>query len=405
MRRFVSMGPGMVVLVAVLAVVVAAPAAIRQIDVARIAATVLLAQDRLDSSTFLEDANQSMRDVADAALPSVVHIRARSRFRGPAAWGAGWVLDDQGHVVTNAHVVSDSSSIRVELYDGRVREATVVGTDEHTDIAVLQLDAEGMIPMRRASGEAVFIGDRVFAFGSPFGIKFSMSEGIVSGLGRSDDRIRGSTGYTNYIQTDAAINPGNSGGPLVDVNGKVIGMNTAIANAADGQSQGQSAGIGFAIPLETIEAITAQIIDENEILRGYLGISLAPGNEFNRQFAREQFDVDFDGAGVLVRDAPRGQPASRSGLLAGDVILSVDGQATPTSDVLRSVVSTRTPGYEIPVEIWRDGDVEGLTVKLGAAYHRVERQGNRDVLTLDYIENSENMSLEQIRREVRRRQQ
>ena len=120
-----------------------------------------------------------------------------------------------------------------------------------------------------------------------------MSDGIVSGLGRSDDRIRGSRGYTNYLQTDAAINPGNSGGPLVDVNGKLVGMNTAIANATDdSSSQGQSAGIGFAIPLESIEAITDQLLTEDQILRGYLGISLGRFNEFNRENARGEFGVD-----------------------------------------------------------------------------------------------------------------
>jgi len=407
MRRFVSIGPGLVVLVAVLVVVIVAPGAIRRIDVARIAATVMMAQGRLDESSLLEQANQSTRDIADAVLPSVVHIRAVTNnglTRQSNSWGAGWVLDESGHVVTNAHVVEGATRVRVELYDGRVRDAEIVGSDEHTDIAVLQVEADGMVPMRRATGQAVHVGDKVFAFGSPFGIKFSMSEGIVSGLGRSDDRIRGSSGYTNYIQTDAAINPGNSGGPLVDVNGRLVGMNTAIANSTNGQlTQGQSAGVGFAIPLESIEAISAQLVSNSQILRGYLGISLAFGNEFNREMARARFGVDFDGSGVLVDRIPDDQPAQQAGMKAGDVIVEVDGVPTPTGDVLRSIVSIRHPGQVVPVTIWRDGEYKTLDVQLGAAYHYLSRDANgRAVLNLDYVPGSESMSETEIRKWIKR---
>lgn len=406
MRRFVSVGPGMVVLLAVAVVVFAAPAAIRQIDAARIAATVLLAQNRLDQSSMLEQANASVRDVAQAVLPSVVHIRAESRRMGgrtTRAWGAGWVLDEAGHIVTNAHVLEDADRIRVELYDGRVRDAVLVGLDTHTDIAVIRIDAPGVVPLRRASGQPVYIGDKVFAFGSPFGIKFSMSEGIISGLGRSDDRIRGSTGYTNYLQTDAAINPGNSGGPLVDVNGKLVGMNTAIANATDDSgSQGQSAGIGFAIPLESIEAITDQLLNEDQILRGFLGIGLSGFNEFNREFARGEYGVDYDGVGVIIDRTPSDQPASQAGLQRGDVIVAIDGNATPTSDVLRSLVSIRRPGQIVPVEIYRDGDYETIEVRLGAGYHYLEQTQRGLVPQIEYVPGSEKMSESQIRRWIAR---
>ncbi|MCA9310468.1 MAG: trypsin-like peptidase domain-containing protein, partial [Phycisphaerales bacterium] len=229
MRRFLSYGPGLLVLLTVMTVFLVGPVLIRNMQVARIEGMVQVAQHTLDNGNILEEINAANRAVADAALPSVVHIESRAtrsdpdesderfRFSAPTS-GAGWVYDAEGHIITNAHVVANSNDARVEFFDGRVRRAEIVAMDEYTDVAVLRVDpgSAGVIPVRRATGAPLQIGEQVYAFGSPFGIKFSVTRGIVSGLGRTSAAnlggLRGS-GYTNFIQTDAAINPGNSGGP------------------------------------------------------------------------------------------------------------------------------------------------------------------------------------------------
>lgn len=409
MRRFLSYGPGIIVLLTVTIVFLAGPILVRQMQVARIQGIVTVAQHQLDSGNILEQINSANRAVADASLPSVVHIESRMtlngddeeddrfRFSSPTS-GAGWVYDNSGHLITNAHVVEGADSAEVEFYDGRVRNATIVGLDRYTDVAVLKIDSgiAGVIPFRRATDEALSIGEQVYAFGSPFGIKFSMTRGIVSGLGRTSAAnlggLRGSN-YTNYIQTDAAINPGNSGGPLVDIYGRVVGMNTAIANNVQTMEpglQGQSAGIGFAVPLETIESVADQIIDSGFVIRGYLGINI--GRPLSPEDA---LAAGFDDVGVLVEGVPVGQPARKSGLQRNDIIVSVAGRPTPDGGVLRAVVSVQEPGSPVAVRYWREGEYMDATIRLGGAYHR--RGGLR------YVEGSEAMSLSEIRRIVRDR--
>ena len=269
--------------------------------------------------------------------------------------------------------------------------------------AVVKIDpGVGVMPLNRASGEPIKVGQRVFAFGSPFSIKFSMSQGIISGLGRSEAAsfLNMIGGYTNFIQTDAAMNPGNSGGPLVDVNARLVGMNAAIANNVDSDGdglQGQSAGIGFAIPVDTVEAVVAQLIDEDSdvVLRGYLGINLT------------RFDMDpqtasrlgYAGPGVLVAATPAGQPASKGGIERGDIITEINNVATPTSDILRSLISIQRPGEPVSITVWRpdnrgSGEFLDLSVRLGAAYN-VGRN-------LRYIEGSEDMTRAQIYRAIER---
>ncbi len=426
MRRFITLGPALVVLAAVVVVVLAAPAAVRSIELSKIAADVTLAQTRLDQNTVLAQINQATRDVADAVMPGVVHIQARSQSRRvtdddenraeeprrrtfPRASGSGWFFNDQGYIVTNAHVIEGADQLRVELHDGRVRTAEVIGADRPTDIAVLRVDVgPGVIPLRRGTGRALFVGDRVFAFGSPFGIKFSMSQGIISGLGRSEAApvVGGISGYTNYIQTDAAINPGNSGGPLVDVHGRVVGVNAAIANGVnfqnEGSLQGQSAGIGFAIPIETVESVVEQLIRHDIVLRGFLGISLPIGLEFGPELveaikASEGVTIDYDGTGVLVTDVSSGQPADKAGLKKYDLILFVDDQPTPNSDVLRSMISVKRPGDRVTLKYFRDGEMRETVARLGAARQGRGPDGRPGLV---YIDGSENMSLDEIRKRI-----
>lgn len=418
MRRFVSFGPAIVVITAAMLVLALAPVAVRNAQLAGISASVRLAQARLDDgSSLLEQINQATRDIATAVLPGVVHIRVSSRsesedgarrFGVQRASAAGWFYNTDGFVVTNAHVVDGATSIRVELYDGRVRLATLVAKDERTDIAVLRVPGiTNSVPLRRATGEPISIGDTVFAFGSPFGVKFSMSRGIVSGLGRSEaaSLVGMRTGYTNFIQTDAAMNPGNSGGPLVDVRGRVLGMSTAIANNVefsfnDRAPQGQSAGIGFAVPIDTIEAVVSQLIESNIVVRGHLGIGLAD----YPQRADLRDGGPYDGAGARILMVREGGPAAKAGLRDGDIVIRVLGQPCMNSDVLRSLVSIRPPGSVIPMTVWRSGETIDLNVRIGAAYFGLvpsESDPNQMTEDLIYVPGSETMTLEQVRERLR----
>ncbi len=406
MRRFFTYGPGLLVLLAVTVALVAAPSAVRRVQFARIAANVTQAQDRLAQGTLLDRMNDEIASIGEAVLPSVVHLDVRfqpsddSGFRRPSfTSGTGWIFNDEGYIVTNAHVVRDARRVDAELYDGRVLRARVIGTDPQTDVAVVKIDpGVGVVPITRSTGNPIRVGERVFAFGSPFSIKFSMSQGIVSGLGRSEaaNFLNMIGGYTNFIQTDAAMNPGNSGGPLVDVNGQLIGMNAAIANNVRDSSgpelQGQSAGIGFAIPLDTVEAIVEQLIDDESdiVLRGYLGINLTQF-DMNSQTASR---LGYGGTGVLVAATPNGQPAAKGGLEPGDIIVEINNVAVPNSDVLRSLISIHRPGENVTIRYWRpdnrgSGEFRDSTVRLGAAF-------NTSGARLQYVPGSEDMTRSQV---------
>ena len=243
MKAITTYGPGLVVLGAVAAVLVGAPAIIRNSNEAHTDANVQLASQRLNQTDVLALINQAQRDVATVVEPSVVHVSTettsnrRRLVESYASSGSGWIWDEDGHIVTNAHVVDGADRIQVQLHDGEVRSATLVGLDLHTDIAVLSVSTGRLQASLRGDSDNIRQGDQVFAFGSPFDFRFSMSRGIVSGLGRSAGLA--DIDYENFIQTDAAINPGNSGGPLTDIRGEVIGMNTAIATG-----RGNSVGGG-----------------------------------------------------------------------------------------------------------------------------------------------------------------
>lgn len=331
-----------------------------------------LARQSLDSDDLLARMNSAVRQVAQAVEPSVVHVAVESGTgirRVRLGQGSGWVYDQRGHIVTNAHVVGEGTQIKVQSHDGRVFDARVLAADQSTDIAVLRVDEpDGLLPARRATGERVEQGDRVFAFGSPFGFKFSMSEGIVSGLARDPRAVGASDAFTNFIQSDAAVNPGNSGGPLVDIRGRVVGMNWMIATAEDergGPTRGvlrQSAGVSFAIPLSTIEPVVEQIIAVGSVSKGFLGINMAVEEEANTQAVQ---GTGYRGRGVAVTGLVIGAPADKAGVAVGEVVTAMDGQPVQNVAELRSGIATKRPGQTARLTLWSGGTLREVTVTLG----------------------------------------
>ena len=291
---------------------------------------------------------------------------------GGTATGSGILMDGDGHVLTNAHVVDGSSSVTVKFGDGDALPAKVLGVDDSTDVAVLAVDPSQVDakPLELGDSDAVKVGDGAIAIGNPYGLDRTVTSGIVSALQRQISAPNGFT-ISDVIQTDAAINPGNSGGPLIDANGRVIGINSQIAT---GSGSSGSVGIGFAVPIDTAKNVAGQIIDGGSVKHAYLGIE---GADLNSELAKV-LNLGVD-EGVLVQKVTPDGPAADAGLEAGnatvgiegaqvkaggDVITAVDGNQISGMDDLISVVNAKQPGDEVTLTVLRDGQSKDITVKL-----------------------------------------
>lgn len=266
--------------------------------------------------------------------------------------GTGFIVTPGGDIVTNNHVVAGADKVTVRLSDGTLLDATVVGTDVATDLALIRVDAGRVLPyVAWGDSRTLRVGQDVVAIGNPFGLGNSVTAGIVSALGRDIS----SGPLDNFIQTDAAINRGNSGGPLFDAAGNVVGINTAIVSPSGG-----SVGIGFAVPSETAKAVIADLSRDGRVARGWLGVSVQPVTT-DLAAANGQKAV----TGALISDVTANTPAAMAGLRRGDVVTAVDGIAVETPRDLTRIVASAKPGTEIAITLQRAGTSTGLAVKLG----------------------------------------
>jgi Do/DeqQ family serine protease len=323
---------------------------------------------------------KAFSNVSKKVTPSVVNISTVGRkkfvqpffeanpffedfFGGPQtrrdkSLGSGFLISADGYIVTNDHVIRDAESIQVKLSNDKVYDATVVGGDQKTDIAVIKIHATGLPAAVLGDSDKLEVGQWAIAIGNPFGLDRTMTVGVISATGRSNMGIET---YENFIQTDASINPGNSGGPLLNVYGEVIGINTAIV--ASGQ------GIGFAIPVNMAKPVFSQLIQKGSVSRGYMGVTIQPiTEELAQSFGLKQ------SKGALINDVIKGSPADTAGIRQGDVITSLNGTEVKDPSHLQRLVAEAGIGKAAKITIFREGTVLELSLMLASADSAPKRQ-------------------------------
>ena len=292
----------------------------------------------VSSTSTIERSPDSVAGLAARVLPSVVSIETTSADGG--ATGSGFVIDANGYLLTNNHVVADSITIKVLLNDGREFAARILGRDESYDLAVLKIEASGLKALQFGDSEKVQVGDPVIAIGSPLGLSGTVTQGIISAKNRpvtaGDDESDSATSFISALQTDAAINPGNSGGPLVDATGAVIGVNSAIASL--GSSGSGSIGLGFAIPINQARKTADQLIKNGKATYPVIGVAI---------------DMNYNGVGALIAKSASailpGGPAAKAGLRAGDLITEIDGKKINAPEELIVEIRTHNVGDEVTI--------------------------------------------------------
>lgn len=328
----------------------------------------------------------SYSEAVDRALPAVVSIYTRrmseqrhpladhpfyrhflrnspQRERQQTALGSGVIVDPDGYLLTNAHVIRDADEIRVLLYDGRETRAEVVGTDPASDLAVLKVDLEQLTAIEVSQPNRAEVGDVVLAIGNPFGVGQTVTQGILSATGRFNLNL---SEYENFLQTDAAINVGNSGGALIDTRGRLLGINTAIYGEGE-----TNVGISFAIPADSAMQVMREIVEHGRVVRGWLGLEVRPLTPARR----EQLGLVDGPEGVQVMDIYPDSPAERAGLQSGDILTHIDGEAVGENGRrgMNRIVAT-APGTEVNLRVLREGEPVELTARIGERSPRTLEQ-------------------------------
>ncbi len=328
------------------------------------AGTPVLAQSSPDTATaedfaFAKRLSRVFKTVAERREKSVVHI-TQLRTVTPTDWfgrpvgranlqqsglGSGVIVSEDGVIITNNHVIRGADKLRVKLNDEREYDARILGTDEATDLAVLKIDVEGQsLPaVGFADSDQLEVGEWVVAIGSPFGLDNSVTQGIISAKGRTVTPRETGVSFEDYIQTDAAINPGNSGGPLLNLEGQIVGINTAIASRTGGYD-----GIGFAVPSNTVKNVLESIVRTGRVARGFLGVDM----------------IDDQNGGVRIQNVVEDSPADNAGLKTGDIITRFQGNAMPLQR-LRNAIAATPAGSKVSIELRRDGETRTVQATLG----------------------------------------
>jgi serine protease Do len=353
--------------------------------------TPAYADDVEDSLKYANGLSTAFQNVADAIAPAVVNISSVKRaavqsvrggapnpFQGspferffgdeffermqppqgpPGGFsqqglGTGVIVNSEGYILTNNHVVEGADEITVRLSDKRSFKAKIVGTDAKTDLAVIKIDAHDLVPAKLGDSTLLKIGEWVVASGNPFGLDHTITAGIVSAKGRSNVGI---VDYEDFIQTDAAINPGNSGGPLLNLKGEVVGINAAIVSKSGG-----SMGIGFAIPINMAKAIMGSLIDKGRVIRGWLGVAI---QNLDEDLAQSFNHSGTEGA-LIGEVTPEG-PADKAGLQQGDIVVRFNGKPVKDITQFRSMVAETTPEVSAEIAVMRDGKERTVSVRIG----------------------------------------
>lgn len=308
---------------------------------------------------------------------------SQPRYRRDTSLGSGFIINKEGYILTNDHVVRDAETIKVKLSNDTTYTGKVVGSDPKTDIAIIKIDSTAPLPVAVLGDSATLqVGQWAIAIGNPFGLDRTVTVGVVSATGRSNMGIET---YEDFIQTDASINPGNSGGPLLNIHGEVIGINTAIVAAGQ--------GIGFAIPVNMAKQIVEQLISKGKVSRGWLGVSIQPvTEEIARSFGLNK------ARGALVNEIVAGSPAAKAGIRQGDIIVAIDDKEVKDASHLQRLVATVPVGTRVAVKVIRDGKERTLPLVIGSSDSAAAKQEKpKEQAPAEWL----GMSVEELPREMR----